>query len=207
MFQIELENIGKKFKNEWIFRNLNFSFQSGIAYAITGPNGSGKSTFVQAMAGIIPVNEGRVTYKDNHRVVPEEEWYRRLSTASPYMELIEEFTLKEAVDFHSRFKTFRLNLSTDDFLEEIHLRKHALKQLKNFSSGMKQRLKLGLAFYSEAEILFLDEPTSNLDHAGFDWYLKLVENHADGRIIIVSSNEPKEYDFCTQSLNVLDFKS
>lgn len=207
MFQVSLENIGKKFKNEWIFRNLSFSFQSGVAYAITGPNGSGKSTFVQAMAGVIPVNEGKISYTHHQQQLPEEDWYQQFSFASPYLELIEEFTLEEAVEFHTKFKTLRHNLAVSDFLKTIHLERHAAKQIRNFSSGMKQRLKLGLAFYSQSEILFLDEPTSNLDHTGFQWYLDLVEKETDGRIILISSNEPKEYVFCTQTLNVLDFKS
>lgn len=206
MFEVKLKNIGKKFKNEWIFRNLSFSFQSNRSYAVVGPNGSGKSTFIQAIGGIIPVNEGQVQYFENNVPLEEETWYKRFSIASPYMELIEEFSLKEAVEFHVRFKPFRKKITTEEFLESILLQKHASKQLKNFSSGMKQRLKLGLAFYSDSEILYLDEPTSNLDHTGFDWYLGLIEQFSADRIIIVSSNEPKEYQFCVETLNVLDFK-
>ncbi len=207
MLTIRVENIGKKFKNEWIFRNLSCTFESGNAYAVTGPNGSGKSTFIQGVTGVIPLNEGVINYHNDGKEVPEEHWYRMVALAAPYMELVEELTLKEAVDFHTRFKPLSGGLTVAEFLESIHLGKHAGKPLKNFSSGMKQRLKLGLAFYTETPVLFLDEPTSNLDHAGFDWYLSLIEKFAADRIVIISSNEPEEYNFCHNSINILDFKS
>lgn len=206
LLKISLENIGKKFKNEWIFRNLNFEFTKNEPIAIIGPNGSGKSTLMQALAGAIPVNEGKVKYSDENKEILDENWHTLLSFSAPYLELIEEFTLAETVNFHVKFKPFKADISQKVFLEIIELEKHKDKLVKNFSSGMRQKLKLGLAFYSQTEILLLDEPTSNLDQKGFDWYLANVENSLKDKIVIVSSNEPKEYIFCKNHLNILDFK-
>lgn len=206
MLKISLENIGKKFKNEWIFRKLNYEITENQPLAIIGPNGSGKSTLMQAIAGAIPVNEGKVFFKAENSNIEEENWHKMLSFSSPYLELIEEFTLSETVNFHIKFKPFREKVSENDFLEIIELSKHKNKQVKNFSSGMRQKLKLGLAFYSQTKILLLDEPTSNLDHKGFDWYLNQVEKAIHDKIVIVSSNEPKEYSFCEKHLNILDYK-
>ena len=204
--KISLENIGKKFKNEWIFRNLSFEFSRNEPIAIIGPNGSGKSTLMQALAGAIPINEGKVTYTNQEKSIPDENWHELLSFSAPYLELIEEFTLAESVNFHVKFKSFQNGLSTSEFLQTIELEKHKDKPVKNFSSGMRQKLKLGLAFYSRTEILLLDEPTSNLDQKGFDWYISQVEKAIKNKIVIVSSNEPKEYIFCEKHLNILDFK-
>lgn len=206
MLKISLENIGKKFKNEWIFRNLSCSFSKNEPIAIIGPNGSGKSTLMQALAGAIPINEGKVTYTNESKSIPDENWHELLSFSAPYLELIEEFTLAESVNFHVKFKPFQNNLTTSVFLQIIELEKHKDKPVKNFSSGMRQKLKLGLAFYSQTQILLLDEPTSNLDQNGFDWYLHNVEKALKDKIVIVSSNEPKEYTFCEKHLNILDFK-
>lgn len=206
MLKISLENIGKKFKNEWIFRNLSFEFYKNEPIAIIGPNGSGKSTLIQALAGAIPVNEGKVTYNGNSQVIPEDKWHELLSFSAPYLELIEEFTLAESVNFHIKFKPFQDHINTSEFLQILELEKHKDKPIKNFSSGMRQKLKLGLTFYSQNDIILLDEPTSNLDQKGFEWYLSNVENSLKDKIVIVSSNEPKEYIFCKNHLNILNFK-
>jgi ABC-type multidrug transport system ATPase subunit len=205
--KIILENIGKKFKNEWIFRNLSFEFSTKLPVAIVGPNGSGKSTLMQAIAGAIPVNEGRVSHISNESsILTEDKWHEFLSFSAPYLELIEEFTLAECVDFHVKFKPFQNGLRNIDFLQKLDLEKHKDKPIKNFSSGMRQKLKLGLAFYSKNDIILLDEPTSNLDNKGFEWYLEHVNKVLKDKIVIVSSNEPKEYSFCSEYLNILDFK-
>jgi ABC-type multidrug transport system ATPase subunit len=206
LLKISLENIGKKFKNEWIFRNLSFEFYKNDPVAIIGPNGSGKSTLMQSLAGAIPINEGKVTFEDNKQVIPEEKWHELLSFSAPYLELIEEFTLAESVNFHTKFKPFQGDINTSDFLEILELEKHKDKSVKNFSSGMRQKLKLGLAFYSLNDIILLDEPTANLDQKGFEWYLENVEKVLENKIVIVSSNEPKEYTFCKNHLNILNFK-
>ena len=206
MLKISLENIGKKFKNEWIFRNLSFEFYKNDPVAIIGPNGSGKSTLMQSLAGAIPINEGKVTFENNKYVIPEEKWHELLSFSAPYLELIEEFTLAESVNFHTKFKPFQDDINTSDFLEILELEKHKDKSVKNFSSGMRQKLKLGLAFYSLNDIILLDEPTANLDQKGFEWYLENVEKVLENKIVIVSSNEPKEYTFCKNHLNILNFK-
>lgn len=206
MLTIEAENIGKKYKNEWIFRKLNFEFSENQAIAITGPNGSGKSTLMQALAGMIPVNEGKVAYSTTGNNIHEEEFHKHLSFSAPYLELIEEFTLQEAVIFHKKFKEFKDGISAGDFLKQIELEKHRNKQIKFFSSGMRQRLKLGLVFYSTSEVLFFDEPTSNLDEKGFNWYKSEIEKVLGQRLILVSSNEPKEYEFCKKHLDILNFK-
>jgi len=206
LLKISLENIGKKFKNEWIFRNLSFEFYKNDPVAIIGPNGSGKSTLMQSLAGAIPINEGKVTFENNKYVIPEEKWHELLSFSAPYLELIEEFTLAESVNFHTKFKPFQDDINTSDFLEILELEKHKDKSVKNFSSGMRQKLKLGLAFYSLNDIILLDEPTANLDQKGFEWYLENVEKVLENKIVIVSSNEPKEYTFCKNHLNILNFK-
>lgn len=206
MLKISLENIGKKFKNEWIFRNLSFKFNKNEPIAIIGPNGSGKSTLMQALSGAIPINEGKVTYMESGQLISEDKWHELLSFSAPYLELIEEFTLAESVNFHTKFKPFQDDINTSDFLQILELEKHKDKPVKNFSSGMRQKLKLGLAFYSKNDIILLDEPTSNLDQKGFEWYLENVEKALENKIVIVSSNEPKEYIFCKNHLNILNFK-
>jgi len=206
--EIITQNLGKKFRNEWIFRNLNYEFQSGETYTFVGANGSGKSTLLQVLSGFMPHSEGTINYKINgQKTLAIDNFYKHLIVAAPYLELIEDFTLTEIIKFHVKFKPFKNNFSTTDFIEFIELPKAQNKEVKFFSSGMKQRVKLGLAFWSNCEILMLDEPTSNLDANATNWYLRNVQTYSQNRLLLLCSNQPSEYEFCQNILNIQDYKS
>jgi ABC-type multidrug transport system ATPase subunit len=203
--QINLSNLGKRYNYEWIFRNLNYTFDSGTAYAILGHNGSGKSTLLTVISGHNLHSEGEINYRVGGKYVPSEAIYTSLSLTAPYLELVEEFTLLEMIEFHTRFKPLRQNLSASELIDRMGLQKSKYKFVKDFSSGMKQRLKLGLAIYSDAELLLLDEPTTNLDEEGVSWYQEHVSQNKTNRLIIVGSNIQHEYSFCEQHLRISDY--
>ncbi len=204
--KIIAQNLGKKFRNEWIFRNLNYEFQSGESYTFIGANGSGKSTLLQVLSGFMPHSEGVIDYKNDSKSILIDNYYQHLVIAAPYLELIEDFTLTEIVEFHIKFKPFKNNLSILEFIDFIELPKAKNKEVKFFSSGMKQRVKLGLAFWSDSEILMLDEPTSNLDAEATKWYLKNVQEYSKNRLLMLCSNQSSEYEFCENILNIQDYK-
>lgn len=203
---IKVENLGKKYAKEWIFRNLSHQFESGKSYAITGPNGSGKSTLIQLLTGFFPSTEGKITYELDGAHIPLEHYFHHFDIITPYLELIEEFSLNEFLNFHFRFKSLQEGISIDDFVNKVYLENDRDKLIQNFSSGMKQRLKLGLAFFSKSQICFLDEPTSNLDEQGTAWYFKNIKNALKYKLVIISSNQKYEYDFCDEIVNIPDYK-
>jgi ABC-type multidrug transport system ATPase subunit len=208
---IQLQDLGKKYNREWIFRHLNFTFEAGKAYAITGPNGSGKSTLLQAIAGSLHISEGKLTFEKEENAefssaIDPESYFRYLSIAAPYLELIEEMTAREFLQFHSRFKPLIQSVTENDIFSIIGLEKSIDKQIRFFSSGMKQRIKLAQAIFSAVPVLLLDEPCTNLDATGYQLYHELITNFCTGKLIIVSSNDAKEMDFCTGQLNILNYK-
>ena len=204
--QIILEQIGRRFNREWIFKNINYSFKSGESYAILGINGSGKSTLLQVISSSLTPSTGTLKYIVEEKEIDVENVYQHLSIAAPYLELIEEFTLLEVLDFHFSFKERLNNLNNQALIDLLNMDSSKNKQLKYFSSGMKQRVKLILAFCSDTLILLLDEPTSNLDEQGIAWYLDLVNQFSKDRILIVCSNQAHEYAFCNHQLSILDYK-
>jgi ABC-type multidrug transport system ATPase subunit len=204
--KIQLENLGKKFRKEWIFRHVNLTFDAGNSYTFVGPNGSGKSTLLQVLMGIMPHTEGNISYTTDNQKIEIDDIFKKIVIAAPYLELVEEFTLLESVEFHQKFKTFKDNITSSQLIDLLQLSPHKDKTIKNFSSGMKQRLKLGLAFYSESPIILLDEPTSNLDAQGTAWYLEQIEKHTTDRLLIICSNQPNEYGFCKNIVDIRDFK-
>ncbi|MDQ8005087.1 MAG: ATP-binding cassette domain-containing protein [Pedobacter sp.] len=203
--KIILENLGRRFNKEWIFRDINYVFSKGQQYAVLGPNGSGKSTLLSVLLGNLTPSEGKLTYKDEKEILPEN-IFNSISLAAPYLDLIEEFTLQETINFHFKFKDYQEGFNAAAVLDLLALSKAEDKPLKYFSSGMKQRTKLALAFCTNSPILVLDEPTSNLDTQGTEWYLNLVEKFTKDRLVLVGSNQSYEYDFCKFQLNISDYK-
>jgi len=204
--QITLTDTGKRYNREWIFRHCSYTFTSGKNYAIIGPNGSGKSTLLQVIAGATLHNEGTIEYHDGQRATSNEQHYANVSIAAPYLELIEEMTAKEMLDFHSKFKPLIQSLPIQEMLKIVGLEKAVNKQLRYFSSGMKQRLKLAQAFFSNTPVLLLDEPTTNLDADGVALYLSLVSNYTKDKLVIVSSNVKDEYGFCEEVIEIAAYK-
>ncbi|HTM98770.1 MAG TPA: ATP-binding cassette domain-containing protein [Pedobacter sp.] len=202
---ISLQNIGRRFNKEWIFKGIDYEFEQGQKYAVLGPNGSGKSTLLSVLLGSLSPSEGTLKYL-NPEKINVESIYQYISFAAPYLDLIEEFTLQETIAFHFQFKAYARDLDAASVLNLLGLERSQDKALKHFSSGMKQRTKLALACCSDSPILLLDEPTSNLDSQGVDWYLALIEKFGEGKMIIVGSNQPHEYSFCKKQVSISDYK-
>lgn len=200
--QILLSETGKRFNRDWIFRNFSYQFNTGKSYAITGPNGSGKSTLLQVIAGSVECSEGKVTYQNENKPIDNGQIFRQISIAAPYLELIEEMTLTEFLEFHRKFKPLVSGVTIAEIIEKTGLAMAAGKQMRYFSSGMKQRAKLAQAFFSDTPCLLLDEPCTNLDEEGIALYHRLIEVHSAGRLVIVSSNERQEYGFCEEEIDM-----
>ena len=204
--RITFSDTGKRFNREWIFRNLSFDFLPGEKYAITGPNGSGKSTVLQVISGSMAHSTGQIKWQLAHKNIEEDHLFNYLTISAPYLETIEEFTAFEFLSFHSKFKMFIDDISIDEIIYIIGLKNSAHKQIRYFSSGMKQRIKLAQAIFSDVPLLLLDEPCTNLDTAGIELYHRLIEKYAGGKTVIVSSNDVQEYSFCNAIMNILDYK-
>jgi ABC-type multidrug transport system ATPase subunit len=205
--RLDAQNLGRRYGRQWIFRQLSHDFQPGSATAILGPNGAGKSTLLSILAGQLLPSEGQVAYSLAGQPVAVAEVPRHLAYCAPYLELPEDFTLLELLAFHTRLKPLRPGVSVPDLVEIMYLHKARHQAVRTFSSGMKQRLKLGLALYAAAPLLLLDEPTTNLDAQGAAWYLEHVAKVRDpSRLVVVSSNVPAEYGFCDAQVRITDFQ-
>lgn len=205
---ISLSDAGKRFNRDWIFRHFNYTFEAGRSYAITGPNGSGKSTLLQALSGGMMLSEGKIKYevKGKKSEVTSEEIYQQVSICAPYLEVVEEMTLKEFLDFHTGFKPFLPGITTDSIITAVGLEKAVNKQIRYYSSGMKQRVKLAQCIFSATAIVLLDEPCTNLDATGIELYHRLINDHCKDRLVVVSSNDEVEYNFCAERVNMGDYK-
>lgn len=187
-----------------VLENFNYEFNSGNAYALLGGNGSGKSTLLQMLAGFLTPGKGKIQYYIQDRELEEAERFHHVSICAPYLELIEEFTLKEFFAYHFSFKKKHLN--TDDLLKYIGLYHARDKFIGHFSSGMKQRVKLAQAIFADTDLLLLDEPCTNLDEAGVQLYYKMLNEFTKSRLVIIASNDEQEYRYCNERISISDYK-
>jgi ABC-type multidrug transport system ATPase subunit len=138
--------------------------------------------------------------------VPEEKFYSQISICAPYLEVVEEMSIKEFLNFHSGFKPLLPGLTIDNIISIIGLEKATNKQIRYYSSGMKQRVKLAQCIFSDVPVILLDEPCTNLDAAGFELYHQLINDYCKNRLVVVSSNDEMEYRFCNERINIVDYK-
>ncbi len=204
--RINLTKLGKRFNRDWIFRHLDFQFNPGKHYAITGPNGSGKSTLLQIISGSVIFNEGNISYFENDTPIATEKIFQKISFAAPYIEAIEEMTLTEFFLFHHSMKGWLPGMDSNEIIALSGLENAAHKQIRYYSSGMKQRVKLAQAIFSDVPAVLLDEPLTNLDEEGIRLYYNLIEKYCSSRLLIISSNDKNEYSFCDEVIDVRKYK-
>ncbi len=202
--EILIDNLGKRYNREWIFRSLNFEFKSGCRVAITGSNGSGKSTLIKILCNYLSPSEGKVKFTNGQKAVDKDSVQLAFSLVAPYVNIINEFTVSEMFNFHRKFKSS--TYTTAEILERSNLQSAAEKLIDELSSGMLQRLKLSLAFFFDSQVIFLDEPTMNLDLKNINWYADQIEALKKDQSIIIASNQEREYTFCNDMINIEDFK-
>ncbi len=203
---ISLEKISKRFQRHWIFKDIDFTFTSPGAYAILGPNGCGKSTLLRIIAGMQSPSKGKITFGTGSKDVALNEVFGYTAFCAPGMELVEELTLREFLAFHFSFKRPVNGLSADQIITLTGLKDSGDKPIGDYSSGMKQRVKLAQAIFADTPLLLLDEPCTNLDQQGVEQYSNWIQQYAKGRLVIVASNDPREYFFCEQTIEVSKYK-
>lgn len=188
------EDIGKKFGKNWIFRHLNFEIKRGEPIAIVGKNGAGKSTLLQIVSGFLTPSDGSVMVDG----INIDDSNASINFVGPYSELIEELTLHEFLSFHSQFK--KPICAFEEMADSASLSLD--KPLLDFSTGMKQRVKLITGFFFENDILFMDEPTSNLDEEGVKWFIKEFMSIKERSLITIASNQKEEITLCDHSIQL-----
>ncbi|MCD6063014.1 MAG: transporter ATP-binding protein [Flavipsychrobacter sp.] len=204
--KISLDQISKRFQRHWIFKEISYEFSTPGAYAILGPNGSGKSTLLRIVAGMQAPSKGKLHHVMNGNALEQNQLFAHVSFCAPGMDIVEELTLREFLDFHFSFKKPLNGLTVKEIIHITGLQQSAEKPIGDYSSGMKQRVKLAQAVFSDTPLLLLDEPCSNLDQQGVEQYRSWIETYAQNRLVIVASNDLREYDFCKERIRIEDYK-
>ena len=200
--EIEIDQLGKRFQHGWVFKNLHHLFQSNQIYGVSGRNGSGKSTFLKIVSGLLSPSIGKVNYSHLNQPIKREDIYTHVSIAAPYTDLIEEYNLHEMIAFHISLKPSDVFTSIDQWMDMLEFPTSLTRPLYQFSSGMKQRVKLGLALYSQSDIILLDEPTSNLDESAKAWFFDQLNKRRANKLIFIASNEDLDFKYCSEIISL-----
>lgn len=204
--KIIAEKLEKKFRKECIFSNFSYEFEKGKAYAITGPNGSGKSSLLKILSFYSLPTKGILRLIDsNNTQIDADKTYQSITFAAPYMQLIEEYTLNELLAFACKTNLIESSITENLFEQFIQLKPGEDKLINQYSSGMRQKIKLGLALLSNRPILLLDEPCTNLDRQAKDWFFQKL-NEQKEKLIVIASNEKEEIDFCQSQISIVEYK-
>lgn len=200
---ISLNRLSKTYHNTSIFKDLTYELESGKRYGIAGYNGSGKSTLVKIIGGFVTPNSGTIEHITIDKKIAIENVYHYTSFAAPYLDLPTELRFYELLDFHFSMKRRKDSITNDGIRSIFELPLHL--PIRQFSSGMLQRVKLALAFFTDSALLLLDEPTETLDENGFELYQLLLKKYSHGRTIIIASNKESDFINCESILRMTDY--
>ncbi len=204
-FIINISKVAKTFDGRnFLFKDVDFEISNGKSLVVTGINGSGKSTLLKIIAGIITPSKGAVKYTVDDKEVEKGNWHEHISFVSPYLNLYEEFTPLEHLSLFADIQGIKYNPELAKLnLEKVGIYKARKKEIKKFSSGMKQRMKFALALQNPSKLFFMDEPTSNLDKEGIETVEKIFDEHiSKGGAVLIASNEDREIKLCDKMIDI-----
>ncbi len=163
---INLNQVSFQYTGGFALRNVSFRMQKGEIFALLGPNGAGKTTTIRLVNGLLNASSGSMTvlgcdpYKDGITV------RRKTGVLTETPALYERLTALENLTFFGKLNGMSkpdLTRRIQELLDYFDLSEHANQRVGTYSSGMRQRLAIARALLHHPELLFLDEPTSNLD--------------------------------------------
>ena len=197
------EGLGKDFGEKKIFRDIGFHLHNGQSLAITGPNGSGKTTLIKILCGLIRPSAGSLKYRRDSREMGADQIFPAIGLVGPYLELYEELTARENIRFFIRMRNLHnMDDKIADLLTRFHLNGREEDMVRTYSSGMRQRLKYITAVMHEPDVLFLDEPTSNLDSQGIECVYQVMERQKKDGILIIATNDREDLKYGDQQIAV-----
>ncbi|HWP81172.1 MAG TPA: ABC transporter ATP-binding protein [Bacteroidota bacterium] len=201
--KIIVRDLSKVFNGRSVFRGVGLELSTGDSLAITGPNGSGKTTLMKILAGVLSPTSGKVEFWRDGKLFKAEEMRGSIGYVGPYVQMYDEFTALENLQFLNAIRDLRKDSKVfGDLLKRVGLYHRRDDLVRGFSSGMKQRLKYAVALSSNPEILFLDEPTSNLDDSGIEMVREVIRDQKNHGILLVATNDAAEAKWCRRILKL-----
>lgn len=203
MFTLNVSGIGKHYGETLLFKNISFQLNRGDVLAVAGWNGSGKSTLLRIIAGLVKPSTGQVEMFFNKEPIPRESRRGFVGMVAPALSLYDELTGLENMEFFCRVRGVACHRNNClDIIDRVGLTEHATKMCRDYSSGLKQRLKLAQALLHKPPLLLLDEPGCNLDSQGIKVVEEIISNQRQLGMTVIASNEKREVGYAGKVVNL-----
>ena len=194
------KELGKNFKNKHVLSRINIHVPEGKIYCIMGPNGAGKSTLLKMISGIEKPTEGDINFKGK-------DWKREdLKVIGSLIEepgLFDNLTVEDNIKLKLKLHHVE-NKDQEKILNTLGFGDHNQEKVKGFSTGMRQRLGLALAFMGNPDLVVLDEPTNGLDTFGIHELRELLMlEKKQGKTIIIASHMLSEIQKVADRIAIL----
>ena len=192
---VSIEQVHKRFGQVLALKGIDFTIERGEFFGLLGPNGAGKSTLINALAGLVRPDSGRLAVM-GHDVQSQYRNARKLLGVVP-QELVYDpfFEVREAMRFQAGY--FGLGREVDpwidELLEELDLTEKANTNMRALSGGMKRRVLIGQALVHRPPVVVLDEPTAGVDVDLRRQLWSLIKRmHSDGHTIVLTTHYLEE---------------
>jgi len=199
----EGREIKKTFDRRIIFDRITFTLKPQQCLGIVGRNGSGKSTLTKILTGILSPTAGDIRLLKDSIEINKESLFQFIGFVAPYLQIYDEFSAWENLDFFRRIRGLSIPDSfLTELLQRVNLSDRKDSMVRTYSSGMKQRLKFAFALLHSPAILVLDEPTSNLDAEGIRLAHDIMKEQKEKGILIVATNEDRDLLYCDSTIDL-----
>ena len=198
MFDIEVRNVFKSFKEVQAVRGISIAIRPGEFVALLGPNGAGKTTMVEMMEGLRMPDSGEILIQGKSWRKHEKELRKVIGLSLQETRFAEKLTVRETLRLFASFFG-RENNRVDEIIELTGLDEKQKSMTGTLSGGQRQRLALAVALMNEPEILFLDEPTTGLDpHSRLDLWniLKTLKDQGKTTLILTTHYMEEAESLC-----------
>jgi ABC-2 type transport system ATP-binding protein len=203
---IKTENLTKVYNGNTAVDSLNLEIAEGDIFGFLGPNGAGKSTTILMLVGMIEPTGGKCIINDIEVARNPLKVKEIIGYLPEDVGFYGNMTAEQNLDYFARFYAMDANERKNRIEELLELVKlnGVSQKVGEYSRGMNQRLGLAKALLNDPEVLFLDEPTANLDPEGVFQYRELIKQLSDeGKTVFVSSHILSEVSKVCKTIGII----
>ena len=204
MLEITLNQVSKKIKNNWVLKNISYTFQGETLYGIYGYNGSGKTMLLRMISGLIRPTEGSVFINDK-KLHAEIDYPESIGVLIESPNFWKNYTGFEVLKTLAAIKKVISDDEIKNAMKRVLLDPEDKRTISKYSLGMKQKLGIAQAIMEHPDIILLDEPTNALDKKSVTQVRQiLLEEKKRGAIVIIASHNSQDIDLCDQMIEVTE---
>lgn len=192
--KLEIKNLSKKFKDVYVLKDINLTFESGKIYGFTGRNGSGKSVLLKIICGFYTPSTGEVLL-NNYNYILNNDFPKSTRCLIEKPNFLPDLTGYENLKLLASIENKIGDKEIMDTIEKLNLKEEINKKYSKYSLGTKQKLGIAQVLMEDPELIVLDEPLNGIENDTAKEVRKILnEEKKKDKIIIVASHIKEDID-------------